>query len=131
MLIAATNYPFLEIFWTILIFSAWVVWIWMAVTVLVDIFRRHDLSGWGKAAWTVFIVAVPFLGVIVYLLGHSEGMAQRSNKEAEAAQSQLDDYVRTTAGNGAASEIAKGKQLLDSGAINQAEFEALKAKAMA
>jgi hypothetical protein len=131
MVIAATNYPFLEIFWTILIFSAWVVWIWMAVTVLVDIFRRHDLSGWGKAAWTVFVVALPFLGVIVYLLGHSEGMAQRSNKQAEAAQSQLDDYVRTTAGNGAASEIAKGKQLLDSGAINQSEFEAIKAKAMA
>jgi hypothetical protein len=103
----------------------------MAVTVLVDIFRRHDLSGWGKAAWTVFVVALPFLGVIVYLLGHSEGMAQRSNKQAEAAQSQLDDYVRTTAGNGAASEIAKGKQLLDSGAINQSEFEAIKAKAMA
>jgi hypothetical protein len=132
MVIAATNYPFLEIFWTILIFSAWVVWIWMAVTVLADIFRRHDLSGWGKAAWTIFVVALPFLGVIVYLLGHSQGMAERSNKETEAAQSQLDDYVRTTAGaNGAASEIAKGKQLLDSGAINQGEFEAIKAKAMA
>ena len=131
MVIAATNYPFLEVFWTILIFAAWVVWIWMAVTVLVDIFRRHDLSGWGKAAWTVFVVAVPFLGVIVYLLANSEGMAQRSNKEAEAAKSQFDDYVRTTAGNGAASEIAKAKQLLDSGAINQAEFEAIKAKAMA
>ena len=131
MVIAATNYPFLEIFWTILIFSAWVVWIWMAVTVLVDIFRRHDLSGWGKAAWTVFVVALPFLGVIVYLLGHSEGMAERSNKETEAAYSQFDDHVRTNGGNGAASEITKGKQLLDSGAINQAEFEAIKDKAMA
>src|SRR6478752_139708 len=132
MVIAATNYPFLEVFWTILVFSAWVVWIWMAVTVLVDIFRRHDLSGWGKAAWTVFVVALPFVGVIVYLLANSEGMAKRSNKEAEAAKSQFDDYVRTTAGTGgAAAEIAKGKELLDSGAINQSEFEAIKAKAMA
>lgn len=132
MVIAATDYPFLEIFWTILVFSAWIVWIWMAVTVLVDVFRRHDISGWGKAAWTVFVVVLPFLGVIVYLLANSKGMAERSNKETEAAQSQFDDYVRRTAGgNGAASEIAKGKELLDSGTINQAEFDAIKAKATA
>src|SRR5664279_3089120 len=129
--IAASNYPFLNIFWTILIFFAWVVWIWIAVTVLVDVFRRRDLSGFAKAAWVVFVIVLPFLGVLIYLISNHDGMADRSGKEAEASRAQLDDYVRKTAGTGgAASEIEKAKQLLDSGVLSQAEFDAFKAKAL-
>ncbi len=130
--LAATNYPFLNIFWTILIFFAWVAWIWIVVTVLLDVFRRHDLSGWGKAAWTVLVVILPFLGVLSYLIVNSDGMAHRSAKEAQDTQSQVDDYIRQAAGtNGPATEIAKGKELLDKGVINQAEFDQIKARAIA
>jgi hypothetical protein len=129
---AATNYPFLNIFWTMLIFFAWVAWIWIVVTVLIDLFRRHDMSGWGKAAWTLLVILLPFVGVLSYLIVNSGGMAERSNKEATDAQAQVDDYIRQTAGgNGAATEIERGKQLLDSGAINQAEFDSIKKRALA
>jgi hypothetical protein len=128
---AASNYPFLNIFWTILIFFAWVIWIWIAITVLIDLFRRRDLSGWGKAAWVVFVIVLPFLGVLTYLIFNHEGMADRSGKEAAASQAAFDDYVRKTAGtDGPASEIEKAKKLLDSGVITQAEFDAIKAKAI-
>jgi hypothetical protein len=129
--LAVTDYPFLNIFWTILIFFAWVAWIWIAITVLVDLFRRSDLSGWGKAAWVVFVIVLPFLGVLAYLIVNHEGMAERSGKEVAASQAQFDDYVRKTAGTGGpASEIEKAKRLLDEGVITQAEFEAIKAQAI-
>jgi predicted PurR-regulated permease PerM len=128
----ATSYPFLNIFWDILIVFTWVIFIWIAITVLIDVFRRHDISGWGKAAWVVFVVILPWIGVLVYLIVNHDGMAERRMKEAQAAQAQFDDYVRTTAGSGgAAAEIDKAKQLLDSGAITQAEFDTIKAKALA
>jgi uncharacterized membrane protein YcjF (UPF0283 family) len=132
MVIAATNYPFLDIFWTILIFFAWVIWIWIAVTVLIDLFRRHDISGWGKAAWVIFIIVIPFLGVLVYLIAYHTGMAERNEKSAKQSQAQFDDYVRQAAGTDSpATQIAKAKELLDSGTIDQAEFDAIKAKALA
>jgi hypothetical protein len=112
-----------------IIFFAWVIWIWIAITVLVDVFRRHDIGGWHKALWVVFVIVIPFLGVLVYLITNHEGMAERGAKQAEAQQKQFDDYVRQTAG-GSASEIEKAKQLLDSGAISQAEFDRIKAKAL-
>ena len=131
-MVIATSYPFLGILWTTLIFFAWVIFIWIAITVLIDVFRRHDISGWGKAAWVVFVVIIPWIGVLVYLIVNHDGMAERRTKEAQASQAQFDDYVRTTAGaSGAAAEIEKAKQLLDSGAISQAEFDAIKAKALA
>jgi hypothetical protein len=128
MLIAA-DYPFLEVLWTMIIFFAWVIWIWIAITVLIDVFRRHDISGWGKAGWTVFIIVFPFLGVLVYLISQHEGMRERSAKQAQAQQQAFDQYVREAAG-GSAAEIAKAKELLDAGTITQAEFEAIKAKAV-
>jgi predicted PurR-regulated permease PerM len=133
MAVVAASYPFLNVFWDILIFFAWVIFIWIAITVLIDVFRRHDLSGWAKAAWVVFVVILPWIGVLAYLIFNHDGMAERRDKEARAAQAQFDDYVRQTAagGGGAASEIAKAKQLLDSGAITQQEFDSLKAKALA
>jgi hypothetical protein len=127
----ASSYPFLDILWTTLIFFAWVIFIWIAITVLIDVFRRHDLSGWGKAGWTIFIVILPWLGVLVYLIVNHSGMTERRMKEAQTSQAQFDQYVRDTAGSGgAASEIAKAKALLDNGTINQQEFDAIKAKAL-
>jgi uncharacterized membrane protein YcjF (UPF0283 family) len=132
MLTLATSYPFLDIFWTILIFFAWVIWIWIAVTVLIDLFRRHDISGWGKAAWVIFVIVLPFLGVLVYLIAYHTGMAERNDKSAKQSQAQFDDYVRKAAGTDSpATQIAKAKELLDSGTIDQAEFDAIKAKALA
>jgi len=128
----ASSYPFLGILWTTLIFFAWVIFIWIAITVLIDVFRRNDLSGWGKAGWTVFIVLIPWLGVLIYLIGNHASMAERRYHEAADAQAQFDQYVRQTAGSGgAASEIERAKQLLDNGTITQAEFDAIKSKALA
>jgi hypothetical protein len=134
MFVVATSYPFLDIFWTILIFMAWVVWIWIAITIFIDIFRRRDMSGWMKALWVIFVIILPFLGVLVYLIVYHDSMAERSQKQAESQQKQFDDYVRQAAGSGgggAAAEIEKAKKLLDDGTITQAEFDALKAKALA
>jgi hypothetical protein len=126
-----TGYPFVDIFLTILFVFAWVLYIWVAIAVLMDIFRRSDLSGWGKAGWVIVIVVLSWLGVLIYLIANHDGMNERRLKEAKAAQGQLDDYVRSVAGTGgAASEIERAQQLLKSGAINQAEFDAIKAKAL-
>jgi len=127
----AADYPFLDVLWTMVIFFLWVMWFWLLFTVWADIFRRHDLSGLGKTGWLIFTIILPFLGVFVYLISQSEGMTQRTIERQRGERAQFDDYVRETAGTGgAASEIERAKQLLDSGAINQMEFEAIKAKAL-
>jgi hypothetical protein len=128
----ATDYPFLNILWTMIIFFVWVVWIWMMITILSDVFRRDDLSGWGKAGWTTFLIVLPFVGAFIYLISQARGMTERSVKEVRGQQEQFDDYVKSVATSGGpAAEIDKAKQLLDSGAINQQEFEAIEAKALA
>jgi hypothetical protein len=126
----AADYPFLNILWTMIIFFAWVAWIWIVITVFIDIFRRHDIGGWGKAGWVVFVIVLPFLGVLIYLIAEHDGMRERTLEHAKTQQAALDRYVRDAAG-GSAAEIAKAKGLLDSGAITQAEFDAIKAKALA
>jgi general stress protein CsbA len=128
MLVAA-DYPFLDVLWTMIIFFAWVAWIWIAITVFADVFRRHDINGWAKAAWVVLVIVLPFLGVLIYLISQHEGMRERSVKEADTQKAAFDQYVREAAG-GSAAEIAKAKELLDSGTISQAEFDAIKAKAV-
>ncbi len=128
MLIAA-DYPFLDILWTMIIFFAWVAWFWILITVFADLFRRHDIGGWGKAAWVVFLIVVPFLGVLVYLIAQHDGMRERSTKEAKEQRAAFDQHVREAAG-GSAAEIAKAKELLDAGAISQAEFDRIKQKAL-
>jgi hypothetical protein len=131
MLIAA-DYPFLNILWTMIIFFAWVAWLFILFRVIGDLFRRHDVSGWGKAIWLVFLIVLPFLGVLIYLIAHGDEMGKRDMEQARAAQAEMDDYVKSVAGSGgAAAEIDKAKRLLDSGAITQAEFDAIKAKAIA
>jgi hypothetical protein len=128
----AASYPFLNVLWDILIFFAWVIFIWIAITVLIDVFRRHDISGWGKAGWVVFVVILPWVGVLTYLIFNHTGMAERRSQDTQAAQAQFDQYVRHTAGTGGpAGEIERAKALLDNGTITQAEFDAIKAKALA
>jgi Phospholipase_D-nuclease N-terminal len=128
----AADYPFLDVVWTMFIFFAWVIWIWLLITVLVDVFRRHDLSGWGKAGWTVFMIFLPLIGVLIYLISQGKGMAERSAKEQQTYQAQAEDYIKSVAAKAdPADQIARGKELLDSGAITTAEFEALKQKALA
>jgi hypothetical protein len=130
-MVIATSYPFLEVFWTMLIFFAFVIWLWILFTVLGDIFRRHDTSGFAKVAWIVFIVVVPYLGVFVYLIAEQHGMAERAVARQEAAQAQLADYVQSVAPKtDPAEQINKAKALLDSGSITQAEFERLKQSAL-
>jgi hypothetical protein len=128
----ASSYPFLDVMWTMLVFFAWVIWFWLLITVFSDVFRRHDTSGGMKVLWIVFVIVLPYLGVFIYLLAEHKGMAERQAKDVQAQQSQLDDYVKSVAAQSdPAEQIAKGKQLLDSGAINQAEFDAIKQKALA
>jgi hypothetical protein len=133
-MIIAADYPFLDVLWTMILFFAWVAWIWIAVTVLTDVYRRHDLSGWSKAAWTILVIVLPFAGVLIYLVGHSKGMAERNVSDAKAAQTQFDDHIRSLSNGGrggAASEIEKAQKLRDSGVIDDAEFQSLKTKALA
>jgi hypothetical protein len=132
VVLAATDYPFLDVFWTILIFFLWVIWFWLLITVFADIFRRHDLSGWAKAAWVIFVIVLPYLGVFVYLITQGKHMAERNVRDRQAVEVQLDERIKSVAGGGgAAAEIEKAKQLLDSGAITQAEFDTIKQRALA
>jgi preprotein translocase subunit YajC len=130
--VVAADYPFLDVFWTLIVFFLWVAWFWLLISIAADVFRRHDIGGGKKAAWLIFMLFVPFIGVLAYLLANSDDMARRSAEQTRAARAEMDDYVRTTAGTGGpAAEIDRAKQLLDSGAITQVEFEAIKAKALA
>ena len=129
------DYPFMGVLWSMLVFFIWVAWFMLLFRIVGDVFRRRDISGWGKAAWTVFLIVVPFLGALVYLIAHHDGMANRNLERTRVVQADLDDHIRTVARNGgsggAAAEIEKAKALLDSGAIDQEEFAILKAKAFA
>jgi hypothetical protein len=99
--------------------------------VIGDLFRDHKLNGWWKALWVLFLIFLPFLTVLVYLIARGRGMAERGQASAKAAQEQTDSYIRSVAQTSPADEIARAKGLLDSGAITPAEFESLKAKALA
>lgn len=124
-------------FWDFLVWLFWfyviVACIWIFITVFIDIFRDNTLNGWGKALWVLFLVFLPFLAAFIYLIARGRGMAERNAARAAEAQAANADYIRSVAASSsssAAAEIEKGKQLLDSGAISQAEFDALKAKAL-
>ena len=131
MLVAA-DYPLLDIFWTMIIFFAWMIWFWTLITVFADLFRRHDIGGWGKAGWMIFMIVAPFLGVLIYLIAQGKEMAERSAAQALGNKAAFDDYVRTVATtSGPTDQIAKAKDLLDSGAISAEEFERIKQKALA
>jgi hypothetical protein len=127
----AADYPFLDVMWTMLVFFGWVIWFWLLITIFSDLFRRHDIGGGMKVLWSIFVLVLPFLGVFVYLIAESKGMAERNMKAVQQAQSQTDEYIRSVATQGdPAAQIAQAKQLLDSGAINAQEYESLKQKAL-
>ena len=129
----AAEYPFLEILGSMLFFFGFVIWMWMLFAIFGDLFRRDDVSGWGKAAWTIFILIVPILGALCYLVSQGSEMAARNVAAQKAAKAQFDEYVRETAGEGegAAGQIAKAHELLERGALDQAEFDRLKQRALA
>ena len=131
-MLLASDYPFLDVLWTLFIFFLWVIWFWLLFTVFIDVFRRHDISGGKKALWLIFVIILPFLGVFIYIISQNDGMTQRNIERAQSQRAQFDQYVRETAGasGGAAAEIDTAKQLLDQGAITQAEFDAIKQKAL-
>jgi hypothetical protein len=126
------TYTFGDVMWTMFVFFAWILFFWMLFGVFGDLFSRHDISGWAKAGWTVFVIILPFLGIFVYLISQGKGMGERAQQRAQSQQAQVDDYVRSVASSGSPTEeIAKGKELFDSGAITQAEYDQLKARALA
>ena len=122
---------FLDVLWSLIVIFFMVAFFMILFHVVVDIFRRDDASGGKKALWILFVIFLPFLGILVYLIANSSGMAERNVREARQSQEQFDTYVKSVAGSeGAAHQIAKAKELLDQGTISQAEFEAIKAKAL-
>jgi ABC-type multidrug transport system fused ATPase/permease subunit len=131
-MVLAADYPFLDVLWSMLIFFLWISWFMLLFHVIGDVFRRRDASGFNKTLWLIFVLLVPFLGVFVYLIANSDDMARRNVEAAQAARGEMDEYVRSVAGSGgAAAEIERAQGLLDRGTISQAEFDAIKAKALA
>jgi hypothetical protein len=127
----AADYPFLDVFWSMLIFMAFFLWIWLAISCFIDIFRRRDTGGFVKALWVIALIVLPYLGVLVYLIVNHRGIADRRVQEVQQAQHAFDERVREVASaGGPAVEIEKAQALLQSGAINEAEFARLKARAL-
>lgn len=125
------NYNFASFLWDVLVIFAFVIWFWLLVVVFGDVFRRRDISGWGKAGWIILVIVLPYLGVFIYLIAEHDGMAERNTQQVQAQQAVADQYIRSVSGSGGpASEIETAKNLLDSGAITQAEYDSLKAKAL-
>jgi len=130
----AYDYPILGLFWTIFMVFIWVAWIMLVIRIFVDIFRNHSMGGVGKALWSLFVIILPFLGVLLYLLVHGKGMQQRDIESVQAQQQAFQDYVRTTAGTaggGTADELTKLADLRDRNVISAAEFDTAKAKLLA
>ena len=130
-MVVAAEYPFLNILGTMAIFFLWTIWIIMMVQILSDVFRRSDLSGGGKVGWTLFLLFLPFLGALIYLAKHSESLSDRRYSD-QVKRADFSQHATSVAANGGSTgEIARAKELLDSGAITQVEFEQLKTRALA
>ena len=126
------NYPILNVFWTILMVFLWVLWFWVLITVFIDLFRSRDLSGWAKALWFVFILVLPLIGVLVYLIARGGKMHEHAAREAELQDQQFRRYVQETAGSqGSADQLARLADLRDRGVITADEFDREKAKILA
>jgi membrane protein implicated in regulation of membrane protease activity len=126
------SYPLLGVFWTIFEIFLWVIWFWILITVFIDIFRSQDLSGWGKALWFVFVLFIPLIGVLVYLIARGGKMHERAAKDAQQQDEAFRSYVQQAAGEGnSADQLAKLADLRDRGVITAQEFEVEKAKILA
>ena len=128
MITAADDYPLGDLLWTFVVFFALLIFFWLVITTFGDLFRRHDMSGWGKAGWIAFVLLLPLIGSLTYLITQGRAMADRNIREVQRAQQRTDAYIASVAspGSGDVDEIVRAKELLDSGAISQAEFEQLK-----
>jgi len=134
MLFASYQYPILDFFLTMLYFFLFVIWIWLLIMVFIDIFRSHDMGGWAKALWVIFIIILPFLGVFVYLIARGGKMQERSAREAAQQQQAFDQYVRQAAGtpgDTTADQLAKLADLKSQGVLSEDEFQTQKAKILA
>jgi ABC-type multidrug transport system fused ATPase/permease subunit len=134
MLLASSSYsyPLLGAFWTIFEIFLWVIWFWILITIFIDIFRSRDLSGWGKALWFIFVLIIPLIGVLVYLIVRGGSMHERAVKEAQQQDEQFRSYVQETAGSSSVpDQLAKLADLRDRGVITAEEFDREKAKVLA
>jgi ABC-type multidrug transport system fused ATPase/permease subunit len=134
MFVADSSYPLLNIFWSIFIFFLWIIWIWILIMVFIDIFRSHDLSGWGKALWFLFVLFIPLVGVLVYLIARGGSMHERAVAQAQHQDQEFRQYVQQAAASSPAStadQLAKLADLRDRGVISAEEFEREKAKVLA
>jgi predicted PurR-regulated permease PerM len=122
---------FWDVLWTMLLVFAWIAFFMLLFYILIDLFGRHDVSGWKKAAWVIFLIVLPFIGILSYLIVNGDDMAKRRMKEAQQQQAATDEYIRSVAGTSPTDQIANAKGLLDQGAITQEEFDQIKAKALA
>ena len=122
------TYPLLDIFWTMLWIFCFVIYIWLLIAIFSDIFRSHDMGGWGKAGWVIFIFVLPFLGILVYLIARGKKMAEHQVQDAAQAQQEFKSYVQEAAGGGTADELSKLADLREKGVLTDAEFQAQKAK---
>ena len=130
---AAQDYPLLNLFWTMLWLFIWILWIFLLVRIILDIFRSDDLGGWSKALWVIFIIILPFIGVLVYLIARGSGMQKRDVRDARAADQEMRSDIRSAAATPAspAEELSKLASLRDQGVLTEAEFDAQKAKLLA
>jgi hypothetical protein len=133
MRVVASEWGTGQIFWSMMWFFIWFIWIWLLITVFVDLFRSSDLSGWAKALWAIFVILVPYLGVFVYIIVRGHKMSERAAKEAQQADASARAYIQDAAGTASspADELTKLAALKAQGAISDAEYEQLKAKALA
>jgi hypothetical protein len=131
-LAVSSSYPLLNVFWTMFEFFLWVIWIWILIMVFTDIFRSHDLSGWAKALWFVFVLVIPLVGVLVYLIARGGSMHKRAARQAQRQDEEFRSYVQQAApgSNSPADQLAKLADLRDRGVITAAEFEREKAKVL-
>ena len=130
----ASSYPILDIFLTTLYFFLFIIWIWLLFMVFIDIFRSHDMGGWAKALWVIFIIVLPYLGVLVYLIARGGKMHERAAQQAAQQQQAFDQYVKQTAGTPGettADQLHKLADLKAQGVLTDAEFETQKAKILA
>ena len=131
-LASSYSYPLLGAFWTVFEIFLWIIWIWILIYVFIDIFRSHDLSGWAKALWFVFVLFIPLIGVLVYLIARGGEMQQRAQQQAQQQDQEVRRYIQQTASEGnSADQLTKLADLRDRGVITADEFEREKAKVLA
>jgi hypothetical protein len=123
MLLAASSYPLLDLFWTTFIIFGWILWFWLLLRVYGDLFSRRDIGGWAKAGWVVVTLFLPLIGVLIYLISQGRSMQERAERQLQDQQAATDAYIRSVAAEADSTELTKARGLRDSGAITSDEFD--------